>query len=63
MYCNLILVHCVSWSGLKEAVCGILIRRKCTFNPYILTFFHFSPYILFLPLLVSKPINAGHLSP
>ena len=36
-------------------------RRKCIFNPYILHFFHFSPYILFLPLLVSKPINAWHL--
>ena len=33
-------------------------RRKCTFNPYILTFFHFGPYILILPLLVPKPINA-----
>ena len=38
-------------------------RHKYTFNPYILTFFHFSLYILFLPLLVPKPINAGHLSP
>ena len=27
-------------------------RRKCTFSPYILTFFHFSPYILIFPLLV-----------
>ena len=36
----------------------IIIRRKCTFSSYILTFFHFSPYILILPLLVSKPINA-----
>ena len=25
--------------------------------------FYFSPYILFLPLLVTKPINAWHLSP
>ena len=33
-------------------------RHNCTFNTYILTFFHFSPYILFLPLLVPKPINA-----
>ena len=41
----------------------ILTRRKCTFSPYILTFFHFSPYILFLPLLVPKPIYEGHLSP
>ena len=36
----------------------IIIRRKCTFNSYILNFFHFGPYILILPLLVSKPINA-----
>ena len=26
-------------------------------------FFYFSPYILFLPLLVPKPINALHFSP
>ena len=39
------------------------IWRKSTFSLYILTFFHFSPYILFLPLLVPKSINAGHLSP
>ena len=38
-------------------------RRKCTFNLYILTFFHFSPYILFLPLLVPKSIYAFYLSP
>ena len=31
-----------------------LARRKCTFSPYILNFFHFSPYILFFPLLVPK---------
>ena len=36
---------------------------KSTFSPYILVFFHFSPYILILPLLVLKPINTcyfGH---
>ena len=38
-------------------------RHKCIFSPYIFTFFHFSPYILFLSLLVPKPINAPHLSP
>ena len=37
--------------------------RKCTFSPYILAFFHFSPYILILPLLVSKPINACYFRP
>ena len=26
-------------------------RHKCTFSPYILTFSHFNPYILFLPML------------
>ena len=31
--------------------------HKCTFSPYILAFFHFSPYILILPLLVPEPIN------
>ena len=36
-------------------------RRKCTFSPYILHFFHFDPYILFLPLSIPKPINAWHL--
>ena len=36
----------------------ILFRHKYIFSPYILTFFHFSLYILFLPLLVPKPINA-----
>ena len=35
----------------------ILRRCKCTFSPYILTFFHLGPYILILPLLVPKPIN------
>ena len=38
-------------------------RRKCTFSPYILVFFHFSPYILILPLLVPKPINACYFHP
>ena len=38
-------------------------RRKCTFSPYILTFFHFGPYILILPLLVPKPINACYFRP
>ena len=36
----------------------IIIRRKCTFSSYNLTFFYFGPYILILLLLVSKPINA-----
>ena len=36
----------------------INIWRKCTFSSYILTFFHFSHYILILSLLVPKPINA-----
>ena len=35
-----------------------LFMCKYTFSPYILTFFHFGPYILILPLLVPKPINA-----
>ena len=34
------------------------IRRKYTFSPYILNFFHFGPYILILLLLVPKSINA-----
>ena len=38
-------------------------RRKCIFSPYILTFFHFGPYIFISPLLVPKPINMWHLSP
>ena len=38
-------------------------RCKCTFSSYILLFFHFGLYILFLPLLVPKLINAWHLSP
>ena len=44
---------------------AIIFRRKCTFSPYILTFFffHFSPYILILPLLVPKPINACYFHP
>ena len=37
--------------------------RKCTFSLYILHFLHFGPYILFLLLLVPKPINAWHLGP
>ena len=38
-------------------------RHKCTFSPYILTFFHLSPYIFILPLLVPKPINACYFRP
>ena len=38
-------------------------RRKCTFSPYILVFFHFGPYILILPLLVPKPINECYFRP
>ena len=34
--------------------------HKCTFSPYILPFFHFSPYILILSLLVPKSINVFH---
>ena len=41
----------------------LILWRKYTFSSYILTFFHFSPYILFLPLLIPKSINAKHLSP
>ena len=40
-----------------------LIRRKCTFSPYILIFFHFSLYILFFPLLVPKLINTCYFRP
>ena len=47
----------------KYKIMKITKRRKCTFSPYILTFFHFSPYTLFFPFLVPKPINARHLSP
>ena len=32
-------------------------KRKYTFSSYILHFFYFGLYILFLPLLVPKPIN------
>ena len=44
-------------------VCMYVYKRKCTFSPYILAFFHFSPYIFILLFLVPKPINALHLSP
>ena len=37
--------------------------RKYTFSPYILTFFHFGPYILILPLLVLKSIKLVILVP
>ena len=40
-----------------------LFMCKCTFSPYILTFFHFGPYILILPLLVPKSINACYFRP
>ena len=42
----------------KQLECIFNSRHKCTFSSYILTFFHFGPYILILPLLVPKPINA-----
>ena len=54
--------HSVRLQNREKSECKYC-RRKCTFSLYILIFFHFSPYILFLPLLVPKPINAGHLSP
>ena len=41
----------------------IIFLRKCTFSPYILTFFHFGPYILILSFLVPKPINACYFRP
>ena len=44
-------------------VCMYVYKRKCTFSPYILVFFHFSPYIFILPFLVPKLINVLHLSP
>ena len=44
--------------GLENVMFLITNWRKCTFSTYILHFFHFGPYILFLLLLVSKPINA-----
>ena len=45
----------------KALACNFMVffRRKCIFSPYILHFFHFGFYILFLPLLVSKLINAN----
>ena len=44
-------------------ICMYVYKDKCTFSPYILAFFHFSPYIFILPFLVHKLINALHLSP
>ena len=43
-------------SPIKQTI--VFLRCKCTFNSYILSFFHFGPYILILPFLVHKPINA-----
>ena len=37
-------------------------RHKCTFNPYILAFFHFGSYISISPVLVLNPINACYFS-
>ena len=37
--------------------------RKWTFSSYILAFFHFCSYILILPFLVPKPINACYFGP
>ena len=47
---------------LKWRMSQVYSRRKCTFGHYILHFFHFGPYILFLPLLAPKPINVWHLN-
>ena len=46
-------------SGFRKKKNGVNALLDSTFC----TFFHFGPYILFLPLLVSKPINTWHLSP
>ena len=48
---------------LLSCVSLLISIKKCIFNPYILTFFHFDPYIFILRLLVPKPINAWYLSP
>ena len=48
--------HCQT----KNILVYLFFRRKCTFSPYVMAFFHFSPYILILPLLVYKSINAFH---
>ena len=47
----------------KQLECIFNSRHKCTFSSYILTFFHFGPYILILPLLVPKPINTCYFCP
>ena len=44
------------WESIKK-------KRKCNFSLYIFIFFHFDPYILILPLLVPKPINACYFRP
>ena len=55
-FCQLMMMAVCFARGLSRglAVTSFLKWGNCTFSPYILTFFHFSPYILFFPLLVPK---------
>ena len=46
--------------GIARNVYSMLIRRKCTFSPYILHIFYFNSYIFISSLLVPKSINAFH---
>ena len=52
------LMHLDQLLLILKKIIEFFLRCKCTFSPYIFHFFHFGPYILFLPLLVPKPINA-----
>ena len=41
----------------------VIIKLGVTFSSYILVFFHFSSYILILPLLVPKSVNVFYFGP
>ena len=57
---NLLLVDEKVYS-LRVGINALLVPIFCFF--FVFVFFHFGPYILILPLLVSKPINACYFRP
>ena len=57
------IIHVIHPHAILRQACFFFIGCKCTFSPYILVFFHFSPYILILPLLVPKSTNAFFFGP
>ena len=55
--------YCCGCKSVLEFLLLLLVGVNAFLVSIFWSDFYFSPYILFLPLLVPKPINAWHLSP